>query len=516
MPRTINIFARFSVGARDWLLVLLTPLLLILAFPKTDVWILSWFALIPLFISLNNAQKFSDAVLKAYVSGFVFFLGTLYWFIHVTLPGMILMVAYAAVYFGVFGAVCWRARRYSFLKRLFFLPSAWVLLEFARAHLLTGFGWAALGYSQYKNILMIQIADLTGVYGVTFVIVLVNTWLQEIVRQRVFAKKLNAGKEFVFAGLIVVGILAAVIGYGFWSQQDPTPADQSRIAVIQGSIPLELKWNKSAWPLILEKYLLLTQKAAAEKPDLIIWPETAFPGFIWEVPEDMEKIKGFVAEKKIPLLLGLVTMESGKYYNSALLLADTGEAKEQYDKIHLVPFGEFIPFRGSFSFLRDVIPIDDFTAGSRFTLFPVEASLGPKVLRYKKFGVLICFEDSVEDIARQFAQEGAHMFVNITNDAWFKDTKAPFMHLSSSVFRAVENRRPVVRSANTGVSCFIDSRGRVKSYLQDKMGKKTFVAGYTVGNVELRFDETVYTKFGDIFTYLCFGCILWIVLIKRK
>ena len=146
MPRTINIFARFSVGARDWLLVLLTPLLLILAFPKTDVWILSWYALIQLFISLNNAQKFSDAVLKAYVSGFVFFLGTLYWFIHVTLPGMILMVAYAAVYFGVFGAVCWRARRYSFLKRLFFLPSAWVLLEFARAHLLTGFGWASLGY----------------------------------------------------------------------------------------------------------------------------------------------------------------------------------------------------------------------------------------------------------------------------------------------------------------------------------------------------------------------------------
>lgn len=510
MPRSINIFSRIPAGAKDRLLSLGTPLLLILAFPKTDVWILSWIALIPLFICLNNAEKFSDAVLKAYVSGFVFFLGTLYWFVHVTLPGMIVLVAYLAVYFAAFGAVYWWARRYSFIHRLFFLPSAWVILEFTRSHLMTGFGWASLGYSQYKNILMIQIADLTGVYGVTFVIVFVNYWLHELVRQRVVEKKLNSEKEFVFAGLSVIAVLAAVVGYGFWSQRDATPADQSRIAVVQGNIPQELKWSKSAWPLILEKYLLLSEKAALEKPDLIIWPETAFPGFVWEVPEDMEKLKAFVAEKNIPVLFGLVTMESKKYYNSALLLSETSEVKEQYDKMHLVPFGEFIPFGGSFPFLRELIALDDFTAGKKYTLFPVEASLGPKVLRYKRFAVLICFEDSVEDIARQFAQEGAHLFVNITNDAWFKDTKAPFMHVQSSVFRAVENRRPVVRSANTGVSCFIDSRGRVKSSL------KTFAAGHTVANVELRFDETVYTKFGDIFTLLCFGCILWIAVIKRK
>lgn len=516
MPRSINISFRIPAEARDWLWVLSTPLLLILAFPKTDVWILSWFALIPLFICLNNAQKFSDAVLRSYVSGFVFFVGTLYWLVHVTLPGMLMMAAYLAVYFGIFGAVYWWARRYSFLQRLFFLPSAWVVLEFVRAHLMTGFSWSTLGYSQYKNLLMIQVADLTGVYGVSFMIVLVNYWLQEVVRQQAVEKKLNTEKEFILAGLIVVGVLSAAIGYGFWSRQEATPADRSKIAIVQGNIPQELKWSKAAWPLILEKYMLLSEKAAVEKPDLIIWPETAFPGFVWEVPEDMEKLKAFVAEKNIPLLFGLVSMEAKKYYNSAILLSETGEVKEQYDKMHLVPFGEFIPFGGHFPFLRELIALDDFTAGKKFTLFPLEASLGPQVLRYKKFAVLICFEDSVEGIARRFTQEGAHVLVNITNDAWFKDTNAPFMHLQASVFRAIENRRPVVRSANTGVSCFIDSRGKVKSYLQDNAGKRTFITGYAVGEVELRFDETVYTKFGDIFTYLCFGCILWIVLIKRK
>src|SRR3990167_7555669 len=246
MSRPINIFSRIPAGPRDWLLALSSPLLLILAFPRSDIWILSWVALIPLFTCLNNTRKFSDAVLKAYISGCVFFFGTLYWFVHVTLPGMVLVVAYLAVYFGVFGAVCWWARRYSFIKRLFLLPSAWVLLEFARAHLMTGFGWASLGYSQYKNILMIQIADLAGVYGVSFVIVFVNTWLQEIVRQRVVEKKLSTEKEFVLSGLIVVGVLSAVVVYGFWSRKDATPADQSKIAVVQGNIPLELRWNKNA------------------------------------------------------------------------------------------------------------------------------------------------------------------------------------------------------------------------------------------------------------------------------
>src|SRR3989338_6929622 len=237
MPRTINISFRIPPGARDWLLSLSTSLLLILAFPRTDMWIFSWIAFIPLFICLNNTQKLFDSIIKAYVCGFVFFVGTLYWFVHVTLPGMILMVAYLAGYFAVFGAVFWWSRRYNFLTRLFFLPSAWVVLEFVRGHLMTGFGWASLGYSQYKNILMIQIADLTGVYGVSFVIIFVNTWLQEIVRQRVVEKKLSTEKEFVLSGLIVVGVLSAVVVYGFWSRKDATPADQSKIAVVQGNIP---------------------------------------------------------------------------------------------------------------------------------------------------------------------------------------------------------------------------------------------------------------------------------------
>ncbi len=175
---------------------------------------------------------------------------------------------------------------------------------------------------------------------------------------------------------------------------------------------------------------------------------------------------------------------------------------EQHNKLHLVPFGEYIPFRNVFPLLSEVIPIADFTTGKELTVFP------------GNFSVLICFEDTVARVARRLVNGGAQLLVNMTNDAWFLDSQAPVMHLQSAVFRTVENRRSLIRAANTGVSCFIDKFGRISRFVKDPRGNITNIAGYAVEDIVLSTDKTFYTKFGDIFTIICFGCILWGIIKK--
>ena len=281
-----------------------------------------------------------------------------------------------------------------------------------------------------------------------------------------------------------------------------------KIAVVQANIPQSLKWMPAEWQDIMNKYLALTREAVLEKPDLIIWPETSFPGFLWESPEMFAELKNFVKGIKIPLLFGAVDRQNENYYNAAILFSREGEEIKRYNKIHLVPFGEYIPLRRNFPILADIVPIGDFTAGDEWTFFPVTAGDRGQPQNHF-FSVLICFEDTFAYLARQFSQKGTNLLVNITNDAWFLDTSEPFMHLQSSVFRAIENRRSVVRAANTGVSCFIDQKGRIVHPVQNDRHKRTYVAGFSLGTVELNSQRTFYTKFGDIFTYLCFGCILW-------
>jgi len=502
----------------------LSSLLLTLAFPKVDWWLLAWVGLIPLLIVLDGRRP-AAAFGLAYLSGVLFFGGTLYWFIHVTILGAILLVLVLAFYYGIFGWAYTRFSKRKLFVKLLVIPSVWVGLEYLRAHLFTGFGWASLGYSQYKNFFVNQIADVTGVYGVSFLVVMVNVWLKEIWQAHDHKKRFTA-KEFLSSeGKFVIGILISCVVYSYYRLSVVPLGDSIRVTVVQGNIPQSVKWEPRAWPSIMEKHLFLTRQATHERPvegrgpygtlrsDLIIWPETAFPGFRWQDPRRFESLKEFVAEQKIPLLLGLITGEGQTYYNSAMLISENGEVIEQYNKLHLVPFGEYIPFRKNFPFLEDIVPIDDFTAGGEYTVF----TLGPPEKfknRPNKFATVICFEDGVSEIARRFVQKGADFLINITNDAWFWDTKAPFMHLQSSVFRAIENRRAVIRSANTGVSCFIDSWGRISNFVQEAT-KKTFVSGVASGRVRLSREDALYTKLGDIFTYLCFGCILWGIISKK-
>jgi apolipoprotein N-acyltransferase len=278
-----------------------------------------------------------------------------------------------------------------------------------------------------------------------------------------------------------------------------------RVCVIQGNIPQALKWDESAKPFIWKRYLELTEEASRQNPDLIIWPESAIPDYLQvEAEDNLKSLFDFVRQIKIPILLGITTVEGNNYFNSAILISKDGEIISRYDKIHLVPFGEYIPLRKILPFLETIVPIGDFTAGKDFVVFSYPCLAGRQVV---KFSTLICFEDIFPEISRQFVKQGANFLVNITNDAWFGNTSAPYQHLSCSVFRAVENRVNLARAANTGISSIIDSNGKIISMVQDLRGAETFVGGFNAKQLFLNRRFSFYTNFGDIFV---FGCALFL------
>ncbi len=493
----------------------------------TDIWPLAWIGLVPLLRSIEG-QTPLRAFVRAYLCGILFFAGTLYWLIHVTLPGMLLLVAYLAVYFGLFGIgynffnrtrAVWSPNRFYAVWRPFGIASLWTLLEFIRAHFLTGFGWASLGYSQYKNLLFIQIADLTGVYGVSFLVVLANCLFKEIfddIRKNPRSRKLKITPPLAACALSLTLVFAyGMLRLAVVHQAEKQPAPQATIAVIQANIPQSMKWYEPAWPDIMARYKIITEAAAKEKPDLIIWPETSYPGILWENGELFDELQSFVARLGVPLLVGSVVHQDGHYYNTAILLSKDGEILQQYKKIHLVPFGEYIPLRFLFPFLADIVPIADFTTGGEYTVFDLAGSGKQENVR-RSFSVLICFEDTLGGLTRQFVRQGAGLLVNMTNDAWFHDTKEPFMHAQASVFRSVENRRIVVRAANTGVSCFIDASGRVTRSVQDEHGKQTYVPGYALAPVRFDRQKTFYTRYGDVFILFCAACLFGLITDRRR
>lgn len=491
--------------------------LLILAYPRTDWSFLVCFALVPLFYILDG-KKAKQAFYWAFLCGFCFFAGTLYWFFYlsrwfsaIAVAGVVLLFLYLALYFGAFGVAYSYFSRQKFAQRLFVLPSVWVVLEYVRAHLFTGFDWASLGHAQYKNLPLIQMADTTGVFGVSFVIVLANVLIKELLDVCTRINKTSMDKTRVFGGVMALVVLGAVFVYGQFRLRTQAVRGSSgsamRIAVVQANIPQDIKWDEEAWPGILDEYLSITKQAANQNPDLIIWPETSYPGYLWEDKALFVQLQAFVRGLNIPLLVGSVLKEGEDYHNAALLLSEEGEVVAIYRKVHLVPFGEFLPLRSILPFLAKLVNIGDFTPGSQWTTFSAGNHLRPP----NAFSVLICFEDTVARLSRKFVREGAGLLVNMTNDAWFGDTRAPFMHLQAAVFRTVENRRGLVRAANTGVSCFIDDTGRIGPCVtgaKEGRVRLTYARGFTVAPVSFNAQKTVYTKFGDIFTILCFGCIL--------
>ena len=504
---------------KSWFLCFLSAVLLILAFPRTDLWILAWFALIPLLFALDG-KKPAAAFICAYACGWLFFAGTLYWFFNIVrwfswlaALGIVLLFSYLALYFGLFGFAYSYISRRRLLIKLVLLPSAWVALEFTRAHLFTGFDWASLGHSQYKNLPVIQIADVTGVFGVSFLVMMVNVLLKDWLETVTARRDACARRQLAWPMLVTALAVAGSLSYGAWRlSQAQQPEAPLSVAVVQANIPQDVKWHATARSAIVEEHIALGHEAGAQRPDVMIWPETSFPGYLWEDRELFERVRTFAQYVRIPLLVGTVLEEGGDYFNAAMMLSAQGEVAQIYRKIHLVPFGEFIPMRRLLPWVSEALGIGDFSRGKTYTTFTVSNRGGWKGTgREGTFSVLICFEDTVARLSRHFVLEGAQLLVNMTNDAWFGNTKAPFLHLQSSVFRTVENRRGLVRAANTGVSGYIDPWGRISDTVRsdnDVPFRQTYIHGHTVAQAHLNDRLTFYTKFGDVFAILCFGCIL--------
>ncbi|MDD5254655.1 MAG: apolipoprotein N-acyltransferase [Candidatus Omnitrophica bacterium] len=495
--RLINRVPFPALSGKDLSLCFISAILLLLAFPPFNFEWCAWVAFLPFFKALQGKERF-EAFLLGYAHGFVFWGGLIYWLVHVTALGTFVLVLYLSCFWGIFGlCVSLFGKRRG--GQVIFIPASWVMLEYARSYLFSGFPWALLGYSQYLNIPLIQVADITGSWGVSFLLVMFNFAAYAGWRER--PDLIRAAKK-TFPAVV---ILAAVFCYGFYTlHHRPSTVGYRplKISVIQGNIPQELKWAPGARYEIISRYRELTRLAAESGPALIVWPEAASPVFLGEDTELFKEIFGIARSSGLPLLIGSVVREGDRYFNSALFIDAAGGLSGRYDKLHLVPFGEYIPLRDIFPFLETIAPIGDIEQGKAYTLFSLPV---PDSDTAAKFSALICFEDLFPELSRRFVQRGAGFLVNITNDAWYKKSPAAEQHLQASVMRAVENRRYLVRAANTGISGFISPEGRCYALVQDRDKTNIFTTGFsTAAIVSSPADNlTLYTRYGDRFIILC-------------
>jgi apolipoprotein N-acyltransferase len=489
-------------------LSILSGLLLLLSFPSYDLTLLAWIALIPLLLAIRNTSS-GVAFGLGMLAGLVFFAGALSWVVNamheygkvplaISYPVMLLLAGYCALYVAAFSAL------YNIMARqrpslvVWAAPALWASLELLRTHLFSGFPWALLGYSQYHNLRVIQIVDVTGVYGVAFVLVLVNVVLArlaESVLSRIMITIRPVPVPWA-AAILTATLVAGLVAYGHWRLDhhiDNTNDHVVRIGLVQANIDQAHKWDAAFRRETIDRYKRLTAQAA-QGTDLVIWPEAATP-FLFEVETDFrDELLGLVRDHGIPLLFGTPAIKDQvgdqlRLLNSAFLVSGDGTILDRYDKLHLVPFGEYIPLKGVLGFLdKMVVGIGDFVPGP-----------GPSVMTGPRgrFGTVICFEVVFPDLVRRFVDQGADYMVTITNDAWFGESSAPYQHFAMVVFRAVENRVAFARAANTGISGFIDADGHIL--------RKTdiFVEGTLTGEVRTGNQRTFYTAYGDVFAYLC-------------
>ena len=475
--------------ARDIVLhaVVLVPaaFVMALAFPRTDWSLTPWFALAPL-LALATIRTPRAAFFWGWISGTVFFLVLLRWLqftfqVYSAIPWplvygpVFLLAAYCGFWTGaVAWLVSWLTARRSAAFALMLVPFFWVAAEWLRGHLFGGFPWGTLGYSQYLRLRVIQIAELAGVHGVSFVLLAVNAALAGCV---VLAwRRALAG---VGAAALLV---AATLGFGALRLAEPTPTNLARVAIIQPSIEQPLKWEPRHTRETLGIYFALLRRVGEQHPQLIVWPETAAPTILRRDPGLVERFRLASGELGAPMVLGSVDEVEGRFRNTAFLITDQGIVG-RYDKIQLVPFGEFVPLSGLLGFVRGWAQfIAELEAGSRAVVF--DAPPAP-------FGVVICYEGIFPDLFRRFVRDGALLMVNMTNDAWFGRTSGPEQHLAMYPFRAVEHRVSVVRAANTGVSAFIAPSGIIVRRLH------LFERGTMTEAVPLRTRHTLFTRFGD-------------------
>jgi len=401
------------------------------------------------------------------ITGFTHFFTLIYWIvvavghygnldIFMSLCILVSLCVYLALYpalFSVLTAYYLRESRFP----LTFMAAFWVGLEYIRGKFLTGFPWCLLGYTQFEHLNIIQISDLCGVYGVSFLIVLINGTIFYSLLGRRGKRRLFLTLEIIFTAIIA----AAVLVYGChrlsWANGEKESPQSLRTMIVQGNIDQSVKWDPAYQANTMEIYERLSLMGSEFRPELVVWPETSVPFFFQDGLKLSGKVFSIAEDLDAALLFGSPAYkQTGRaitYYNRAYLIRGNDRQIRYYDKVHLVPFGEYIPLKRLLFFVGQLVPgAGDFEPGTKIA--PIE-------FKNVSIGTLICFEAIFPELARAYARAGANIFVNITNDAWFGMTSAPYQHLCMAAFRAVENRIPLIRAANTGFSTFIGPQGKI-------------------------------------------------------
>ncbi len=488
---------------------LLTAALLALCFPAIDLGWLAWISLVPLLVSISGKKPHYGFFLS-FICGLVFFPGIGNWLFQVRGYRFLhhaIWDVYLAIYFGLFGlAFSFISRRWGLVPSLVASPFTWVSLEYIRSNMgFMAFPWGLLSHSQYQYPRIIQIASLAGNYGVSFLVVWVNAALAAVIL--LYSRSSPANYSARHASILVLiggGLITSSFWYGHGIVSKPIIGNEVKVSVVQGNIGQEKKWKPQYANLIMQTYADLTQEASRDRPDLIVWPEAATPRAITMDVRLYGQVRDIAAKAGTCLLLGSTHQDKVrtksqarlKYANSAFLIRHDRKGQDKrYDKIRLLPFGEYLPMKGiiPWSYIRIPDP-GSYRSGEELTVFDCS--------RYR-FGVTICWETIFPDLVRGFVDRGAQFLVNITNEAWFGKGAAPYQFLSMNVFRGVENRVYVVRCANTGVSCFIDPFGRIVDRVKDQAGQDIFVQGVLTRTIQAVDSKTIYTQYGDWFAWLC-------------
>jgi len=482
-------------------LALLSGSFLSFSFPRWEFYLLAWIGLIPLLFAIES-RSFSKAFFLGWIAGAVYFAGTLSW-VTISMHNygkipwaisyflMLLLVSYLSVYVGLFAALLRFAAENKSGPLLLLAPLLWTTLEWIRGHFLTGFPWSDLAYSQYRFLPVIQIADIGSVYAVGSLIVFVNAALFLILRAA-WVEKRFALKECALA----LSIVLLTMAYGTFRLSQPVGQEKTlSVAVIQGNIEQDKKWDAAFRDQTVQTYkrLSLSTLQAPSRPELIVWPESAAPFFFATEPTYQAEFTRLAREGGFYLLFGSPAFEPaspGKIalLNSAYLLSPTTEVSFRYDKMHLVPFGEYVPLSSLLFFVHKLVEgIGEFIPGREATVMEAAST---------KIGTVICFEVIFPEVVRQFVKNGAAVMTTITNDAWFGDSAAPHQHFSMVVFRAVENRVPFARAANTGISGFIDAQGNITQR------SPLFVEAALTEQLRPGNRHTLYTLYGDFFALI--------------
>jgi apolipoprotein N-acyltransferase len=447
-------------------------------------------------------------------TGIVYFAGTLYWITRVMalyggLPGWVAvilnaaLVAYLALFPAVFAVVMRRGLAAFGARALAAAPLVWVATELGRTYILSGFPWVLLGYSQAEVLPIAQVASLFGVYGVSALVATSSAVAAYWVVAPAGENRLRA-TAFVATLILVVSV---------WGSRRVSNAEWTRagapirVGLIQGDVDQAEKWNPARGSAIFENYLAMTRQAVDRGARLVLWPESSTP-FYFEEARDRaasDRLRAQVRQTQVPLLFGSDQIDDGppaKYYNAAFLLREDGSTAGVYRKMHLVPFGEYVPFKRLLFFAAPLVEaVSDFSAGEAPVVRPVGAHL---------VSTAICYEIVYPNLVRQFVLGGSELLTTITNDAWFGATSAPYQHFAQASMRAIEAGRYLVRSANTGISGIVDPYGRVldRTVLDEP--------AVLVGDARFLRTTTLYTRVGDVVAYASVVAALALIGLSRR